>query len=158
MVALFEMLTNTNNHADIWALTTNPEAASDHGYRRYLSHVAPSRDSSGNRRFRINERGHLLEMIDLCRDIGAIPVLFTVPFLREYTDPILEEDPSFYDDFFAMMNEICEEKDVTYLDYSRDKRFSDRYDLFINTDHLNRNGAAEFTRILITEGISDRDA
>ena len=158
MIALFEMLFNTNNHADIWALTTNPEAASDHGYRRYLSHVAPSRDSSGNRRFRINERGHLLEMIDLCRDIGAIPVLLTVPFLREYTDPILEEDPSFYDDFFAMMNEICEEKDVTYLDYSRDKRFSDRYDLFINTDHLNRNGAAEFTRILITEGISDRDA
>ena len=158
MVSLFEMLMNINNHADMWALTTNAETALEHGYQRYSGHVAPSRDAAGNRLYRENEREHLLEMIDICREIGAEPVLFTVPFLHEYTDPILLEDPDFYDDFFNMMDAICEQKKVVYLDFARDERFSNAYDLFINTDHLNRNGALLFTEMLMKENSTIKNA
>lgn len=151
IVSFFELMMNRNNHTDMWSLKTNAEVALDHGYRRYLGHVAPSRDANEKRRYRLNERDHLCEMIDICNEIGAKPVLFTVPFLHEYTDPILREDPDFYNDFYKMIDEICREKNVIYLDYSRDIRFSDAYDLFINTDHMNRNGAKIFTDILIND-------
>ena len=49
---------------------------------------------------------------------------------------------------------------VEYYDYSLDKRFSRRYDLFMNGDHLNEDQARMFVDVLYEEiiensGISD---
>lgn len=92
----------------------------------------------------------LTRMISLCKEHEVIPVLITTPFLREYNDLIpavfLAMQQSFLDSFTT-------EQGVAYLDFSRDSRFIDRYDLFINSTHLNDNGASIFTDLLLSGAV-----
>ena len=90
-------------------------------------------------------------MIQLCRDKDIEPILVTTPYLAEYPNAAKENDPSFFNDFYGVIAEIQANTGVRYYDYSSDERFSSRYDLFINTDHLNREGARQFTNILMEE-------
>ena len=93
----------------------------------------------------------LYDMIALCKEIGARPVLVTTPFLREYNDEYLENDPDFLTKHREFIKEICEETGAEYYDYSFDERFVDDHSLFMNGDHLNYNGAVKFTDILMQE-------
>ena len=149
MVSLFEKLLNINEHSDMWCQSTDAAAAARHGPMRYQGHVADSLDASGNRLYKNNELDCLYEIIDICKELDARPILLTVPFLREYTSPVFENDPSFYSDFYSIIESVCDSADVEYFDYSMNEHFIDRYDLFINSDHLNRFGAAEFTDLLL---------
>lgn len=136
---------------DMWAGSTNSADALIHGKARYESLVASNIDGNGKRIYNDEEITALYEMIDLCKELQATPVLITTPYLSEYTAPVLENDPDFYDDFYGIIDQVQEETGVQYIDYAFDERFSDRYDLFFNTDHLNRKGARMFTKILFNE-------
>ena len=49
------------------------------------------------------------------------------------------------------MDRFSEEHNVRYLDYAFDERFIDSPELFINSDHLNRDGALMFTDIVMKD-------
>lgn len=96
----------------------------------------------------------LYDMIYLCKEIGARPVLVTTPFLSEYNNEYLENDPYYLTKHREFINEICEETGVEYYDYSFDERFVNDHSLFMNGDHLNYNGAVKFTDILMEEVVN----
>jgi hypothetical protein len=53
------------------------------------------------------------------------------------------------------MDTVVENTGARYFDYSLDSRFSNRYDWFMNGDHMNREGAREFVDILNNEIIKN---
>ena len=89
----------------------------------------------------------LTRMVRLCKARGVTPVLVTTPFLREYNAQIPAA-------FAAMQQAFLEaftaDEQVAYLDFSNDSRFVERYDLFVNSTHLNDPGAAIFTDLLLS--------
>ncbi len=95
---------------------------------------------------------YLIEIIRLCKAHNVTPVLLTTPFLSEYSALAPE-------DFLVMQQEtldkICTAEDVVYLDFSHDRRFIGRYELFINSDHLNHNGALYFTDLLLSGALPE---
>ena len=125
--------------------------ASKHALSRYLSHVKNHLDIDGNRLYNQEEISAIYEIIQLCRERNIEPILVITPYLSEYPLTVRENDPDFFQDFYGVISEIQANTGVLYYDYSADERFSSRYDLFINTDHLNREGARQFTNILIEE-------
>ena len=136
---------------DIWQGTTSAEGAAKHAQKRYLDHIAANVDPTGKRIVNCEEIQAVTDMILFCREYGARPVLVTTPYLAEYPAAVREHDAVFFDDFEGIMKEIIRETRVTWLDYQNDDRFSDRYDWFFNSDHLNREGAAAFTAVLLQD-------
>ena len=88
-------------------------------------------------------------MILLCREIGAVPVLITTPYLEEYLEEINANAPDFDEEFSAILSPILTETGTVYMDYSADLHFTTRKDLFMNADHLNKEGARQFTNLLL---------
>lgn len=111
-------------------------------------------DDSGNRIFNSNELDALYSLIDFCKEKGAIPILITTPYLAEYTNEVKKTAPDFYDEFYSIVNTITKDTKIPYYDYAFDERFSNNYEWFMNTDHLNKEGARQFTNILMDEIIS----
>ena len=128
-----------------------PEAAAKHGQARYEYHVAGKVDKQGRRMLKTEALEAIYGMIALCREIGAEPVLVTTPYLHEYPDAVKRNDPEFFGDFYSVINEIIRKEGVKYYDYSRDERFCNEYSLFMDTDHMNQEGARCFTNILLRE-------
>ena len=60
-------------------------------------------------------------------------------------------DTDFYQNFYQVIDEIVNSTEVEFYDYSSDKRFKDNYDLFMNGDHLNEEGAKKFVDVLMKE-------
>lgn len=89
-------------------------------------------------------------LIKDCKEKGAIPILITTPYLKEYTDEI-KKVPGFYESFYSIIEQISREEGVEYYDYAFDERFFNQYDLFMNSDHLNENGAKMFVDIIMKE-------
>ena len=117
----------------------------------YVSHIANAVDKNGQRMRRQDAIDSVYAMISLCREIGVRPILLTMPFAREYTDTVRKNDPKFFEDFYALIDEIRQKTGVEYYDYAFDERFWYKYSLFIDSHHLNRQGARIFTRILLRE-------
>lgn len=109
----------------------------------------------GHRTVNQEEITALYGMIDLCRSKGAIPILITTPFLAEYISEV-KTDVDFYDDFYAVLQEVIERTGVDYFDYSFDERFIGHYDWFMNSDHLNKEGAKIFVDILMEEIVFEK--
>ena len=125
----------------------------DNAAGAYERHIVPGLDANG-RRFRRQEAfDAIYSMIELCRKIKAVPILVTVPYTKEYTDCIKSHDPKFFDDFYEVINEITSKTGIKYYDYGFDERFWGKYDLFIDSDHLNYEGARIFTDILFSEAL-----
>ena len=86
-------------------------------------------------------------IVSVCKAHSVTPILITTPFLREYNDLVPAEfltvQQSFLKDFAARQK-------IEYLDFSRDARFQDRHDLFLNSDHLNDTGGLYFTNLLLS--------
>lgn len=101
----------------------------------------------------VNEKRHyaLVEIDSLCDEIGARCIYVTTPFMKEYNDEVDRQDPQFMSSFYNQINCLLEETDAEYFDYSKDERFTERYDLFFDTDHMNSIGAQMFTEILLEE-------
>lgn len=81
------------------------------------------------------------QMLTMCRDNGWTAVLMTPPYLAEYSDCFPEE---FYPAFYGLVDDLCQEYGVPYLDYSHDPAYTGRYELFRDLDHLNLAGAEVF--------------
>lgn len=97
----------------------------------------------------------LYEMIDLLQERGVTPVLISTPIMIDFSACIRREDPAFYDDWHALIGEVCDKTGVAYYDYSEDDRIVYDYTLFDDADHMNTDGSARFTEIITEEIISD---
>ena len=145
-----------NENMEIWMRKSHDVDVNKDAIAAYERHVKNKFDKEGNRIISKEAISALNNMIDLCRSRGGIPILLTVPFLREYTDTIKRNDKEFMRDFHGVVNKIVEEKNVRYYDYGEDERFKDKYELFMNSDHLNKDGAIFFTEILLKETLITR--
>jgi hypothetical protein len=65
-----------------------------------------------------------------------------------YTEYI---DDSFWNQFYATIDKICQEEQVQYYDYGRDDRFQYTFGYFADGDHLNDAGRAYFLQCLETD-------
>ena len=138
-------------HKDLWENATDREFSLIHGMRRYNNFIARNKDRFGRRNHNQENIDTLYRIIEICRNIGATPILITTPYLNEYNNAVKENDPEFYTYFYGVINEITKNTGVKYYDYSSDERYSNDYRLFVNTDHLNRRGARLFTNNLLRE-------
>ena len=125
------------------------EKDADAAYLRHL--VTNKQDENGRLIHNEEEISALYEMIAICREKGATPILVTTPFLSEYTDRVQEGIPDFLDEFYGIIDQVVKDTGVEYYDYSMDERFQNEYSLFMNSDHLNKEGARVFTNILMDE-------
>ena len=128
------------------------------GLARWEYHVIKDNfDSNGNRIYNQEEIDALYEMIKLLKLKNITPVLITTPYMSEYPDTVQEKSPEFFDEFYGLINKICDETGIKYYDYSRDARFQDEHErlkIFRDADHLNKAGAAKFTEIIFKEIIN----
>lgn len=111
-------------------------------------HVTSNRNSAGELIRNPNEVSALYNIINLCKSKNLHVVLITTPYLLEYNEQVPADC---LQDFHAIIQEVQQETGVKYFNYANDIRFVNDYKLFMNSDHLNRNGAAKFTSILWEE-------
>jgi len=97
----------------------------------------------------------LYDIIALCKKIGAVPIMVTTPYLAEYTDTVMELSPEFFPYFYSIVNKISQDTGTPYLNYAFDERFRNDYNLFLDSDHMNKRGAHLFTGILLDEVLGD---
>jgi hypothetical protein len=91
----------------------------------------------------------LRRIISICKENGINPVLITTPFLREYNDLVPDAFLTLQQTY---LNALADEFEIPYYDFSRDARFLDRHDLFLNSDHLNDTGGLMFTDMILNGG------
>lgn len=151
MVRMARILIGSNIGGDIWNASTDKRSVEQHVHSRYMSHIKERLDREGNRLYNQEEITALYDIIDFCQTQNITPILITTPYLAEYYLEIEENDETFFNDFYCILNQVIDDTGVQYYDYSRDTRFNNDYSLFINTDHLNRSGAKKFTSVLQKE-------
>ena len=142
---------NFNLYDKGWNIVTDAHNAALDAPAAYSRHIETRFDGSGRRLRRQEAFDAVYGMIGLCRQLGARPILVTVPYMREYTDTIRKNAPEFFSDFYAVIEEIQRKTGAEYYDYAFDERFCGNYSLFINSDHMNREGARRFTNTLLRE-------
>ena len=91
---------------------------------------------------------NLYDIINYCKERDITPILITPPFSEYYQDLVSE---TFIQEFQETVDTIASDTGVEYYDYSCDDRFRDNLSYFMDADHLNEEGAAYFTEILINE-------
>ncbi|MBR1658974.1 MAG: hypothetical protein IJ705_01490, partial [Oscillospiraceae bacterium] len=111
-------------------------------------------DENGRRIVNEEEVNALREIIALCREIGATPVLIVTPLLAEYLAEAEKQAPEFFGEFDALVENIAADTGTAYFDYAADPRFTGSPRLFANSDHLNKAGAEVFTRIVMEEVVA----
>ncbi len=92
----------------------------------------------------------LYEIIEICKEHDVIPIMVTTPYTSAYNDCVQDD---FKEAFNGVISQVMEDTGVSYYDYSEDSRFCNNYELFGDSDHLNSDGAIEFTNILFEEHI-----
>lgn len=145
--------TQTKSYPDNWDIVDQSKLREDVKAACQRHIFMEKRDDDGNLIFNEEENQALYDMVRICRAHHATPIFVTVPYLKEYTDEIRNEDPDFYDQFYAWIYQLSAELGVEYYDYSLDERFIHDYSLFYNGDHMNSYGAKKFTKILYDEVI-----
>lgn len=119
----------------------------------YERHYVKNANMIDNREINKEEYEALLDIISLCKSKNIRTVLITIPVTTEYKRKISND---FLNDFYDDIEKITVETGVEYYDYSSDERIVSRLSLFMNADHLNHEGALEFTRILKEEIIDEK--
>ncbi|MBR1658618.1 MAG: hypothetical protein IJ697_09180 [Synergistaceae bacterium] len=149
---LAKLLLNIASSNDkAWEVTADPIKVNNDAKEAYERHIVSHYGSNCKRVRRHDAFEALYGIIKLCHDIGVRPIMITVPYLKEYTDTVKTNDPEFFGDFYAVIDEIKRNTGIEYYDYAFDSRFCKNYKLFMNSDHLNREGARLFTDILFRE-------
>ncbi|WP_435624054.1 hypothetical protein [Flagellimonas sp.] len=76
---------------------------------------------------------------------GNFPVLVTTPYHYAYNENMGVEwlDKNYFD----IMKKFSSKFDITYLDYSHDRRFSTKSEYFLDPDHLNEAGKRVFNAV-----------
>lgn len=88
------------------------------------------------------------EMIEICRNKNITPILITFPFTKEFCQCADDELTIV---FYDIVEDIVKKTDVEWYDYSCDKRFWENKELFMDSNHLNYEGAKYFTYIVYEE-------
>lgn len=133
-----------------WEIQTTKEEVSEKAQLVAQSHIERF-DENGNRVYNQQEIDSLYKIIELCKNKNVTPVLITTPFAKEYTDAIKSLDMDYYNEFHEIIEKIQADTQVEYLDFSEDERFCEKYEWFIDSNHLNKYGAREFTNMLLSE-------
>ena len=140
-----------------WQRIATAEEIAEDAPRAALRHVVTNKtDDDGNVVYNEEAIGAIYKTIELCKEIGATPVMITTPFTDEYLSEVDKLAPEYYEHgFFDRIKKIQEDTGVAYFNYSDDERFKSEYSLFINSDHLNKYGAKKFTDIIMEEVVSN---
>ena len=93
----------------------------------------------------------LYALVKGCQERGAIPVLITTPLPHQLTEAVMETAENFYECFYSLIDQVVKDTGVEYYDYAFDERFVNEYSWFADADHLNKEGARNFTDILMEE-------
>ncbi len=136
---------------DRWSGEADRETVSDNVSQVVYNHIENRLDDEGNRIYNKEEIDALHAMIKTAQEAGATPILVSPPYLKEYIETIEQNDPKFFEEYQALIKDIVEDTGALYYDYAEDPRFSGEYKLFMDVDHLNREGARIFTDILMKE-------
>lgn len=135
-----------------WNITANGTDVAEDANRAYYRHIIRNKfDENGKRIKNTEEIEALYNLVEECKKRGAIPILITTPYTKEYTEKVASDSDNFYDDFYSLINKISEDTGVEYYDYAFDKRFSSNYSWFMDSDHLNKEGARNFVDIIMNE-------
>lgn len=135
-----------------WQRTATDMDVAENARAAYMRHVGYQYNNGGSLDINQNEIKALYDLIEGCKEIGAVPVLVTVPYTREYTDEVKKAD-GFYEWFYSFMDQVTRDTGARFYDYAFDERFADRHEWFMNADHLNEVGARNFTDILMEENV-----
>lgn len=141
----------TSSNEEIWSRSAEDMDVSADAAQAYERHLVEEKlDEQGKRRQNTEEIEALRQIIALCREKKTVPILVTTPYLREYLEEVDRRSPDFYEEFYGIIYGIVQETGVDYLNYAADPQFIDRKDLFMNADHLNKEGARQFTARLLS--------
>jgi hypothetical protein len=120
------------------AIVTQGDVSEGFGRRRVRIHESTMRQDDLPYNVAALERGCALLKR---RNISV--VFITVPVHQSYYDPI---NVTLYQRMQDTIKQITEKYEVPYFNYLRDDRFTKED--FVNSDHLNKQGAEKFSRIL----------
>ena len=137
--------------SDIGGMTDAGRVAETVGIRYEQHFIREKLDAEGNRIVNREEIDALYRMIEICREEGVRPVLVTTPVIAEYSALVHEKDPAFFEEFYGILDAVCNETGAEYFDYSEDARFVFDYSLFADNDHLNAIGNDVFTKAFAEE-------
>lgn len=103
-----------------------------------------------NRQTVINEnKRQLIKLMELCKDNEWNPVVVSIPFSKKLLDILGDEFLSFFNE---MIYNICQEKNVLYLNHLEDRDFIQSYSLFSDGCFvLNEQGSYIFMRKIIKQ-------
>ncbi len=128
----------------------NLESDAQNAYER---HYVKNANMINHRKVNEEEYAALFDIIALCKSKNIRPVIITTPVTMAYKEKI---NQNFLNGFYDDMGEITAETGAEYYDYSGDQRIVSHLSFFMNADHLNCEGALEFTKIL-KEEIVDKE-
>jgi hypothetical protein len=86
-----------------------------------------------------------IKYIEKILDLHPNVILITTPYYYEAF-----ADDSYFIEFYRQINEISQDLNISYFDYSRDTRFHSK-SYFYDTSHLNSLGREKFTEIVLNE-------
>ena len=120
----------------------------------YNRHILEDKiDEHGIQIINQEELDALKSIIALCKENNWIPIMITTPFTSEYNDYIWRESPEYMEAIYSLIYDVAEETGVEYFDYSRDARFCSNHNLFLDGDHLNKEGGRLFVDVINDEVI-----
>ncbi|MBR0172061.1 MAG: hypothetical protein IJQ21_04665 [Lachnospiraceae bacterium] len=124
----------------------DPQVVKDSVYKRYETYVK-------NIRGILNRDwvDSIYEMIALLQENDITPVMVSTPVMVDFSAFVHEQDPSFFDDWYGMIDRICADTGIEYYDYSEHPDFMYDYSLFSDADHLNTAGAEKFSHLIAKE-------
>lgn len=103
----------------------------------------------GNFRPKSRNVSYLIELITRAKAKGYRPVLVCTPYYKYYNE-YMDKD-WLQTNYFSIMNEISDTKNIPFLDYSHDRRFVDNRFYFADPDHLNNKGKSVFSKLIFDE-------
>jgi len=98
-----------------------------------------------NAPFKTNQ-AYINHFIKKCQQAKKHLVLMVPPFHSTLIDRF---DPVKLNDFYEKMSQLENEHNLPVFDYSKDVRFLNNDAYFLNSDHLNKEGARYFTEIFL---------
>ncbi|MCI9593890.1 MAG: hypothetical protein HFG51_07050 [Lachnospiraceae bacterium] len=140
----------TSSNDEIWSRSAQTIDIPSDAAQAYARHLVNEKlDGEGKRIHNKEEIHALYQIIALCQEIGAVPILVTTPYLREYLDEVNTNVPDFAEDFYGIIDQVTAETKTPYCNEASSPDFIDRKDLFMNADHLNKEGARLFTQKIV---------
>lgn len=101
----------------------------------------------------------LIQLVDICHAHKIHPVIVTAPVTKIVNDIVAENSNIFevYAELQKQVLKYCEDNNIScaWYDYSRVPEFSENYDIFQDSTHLNKEGQGKFTKAIIARVRAD---